>query len=316
MAKIIYEVYQNKNEHTAAYGKFYARVKNLESLNTRKLANHISEHGSIYTPDVVYGVLEKFRSCLLEMLLNSKKVKIEGLGTFYTTIECAKGGALTKDKFSVNKDIKGLHIRFLPEQEQEQNISSREFLKQAEFINVESLVKSDEDNGTTGNGSTENGGSQNQGGGSNGGGTGTVTPDNGGSQNSGSQNQGGNSGSGSNTGGNSGSQSGNTGGNSGSESGTEGDYRLVIYKYGNGTSTVTDDSEQEINSNDNVHSGSNVNVSVVSASELEPIVKVNGVRITLTENDGTYTGSFQMPTKGTVLEINSETDEMDFMDQD
>ena len=314
MAKIIYEVYQNKNEHTAAYGKFYARVKNLESLNTRKLANHISEHGSIYTPDVVYGVLEKFRSCLLEMLLNSKKVKIEGLGTFYTTIECAKGGALTKDKFSVNKDIKGLHIRFLPEQEQEQNISSREFLKQAEFINVESLVKSDEDNGTTGNGSTENGGSQNQGGGSNGGGTGTVTPDNGGSQNSGSQNQGGNSGSGSNTGGNSGSQSGNTGGNSGSQSGTEGDYRLVIYKYGNGTSTVTDDSEQEINSNDNVHSGSNVNVSVVSASELEPIVKVNGVRITLTENDGTYTGSFQMPTKGTVLEINSETDEMDFMD--
>ena len=189
MAKIIYEVYQNKNEHTAAYGKFYARVKNLESLNTRKLANHISEHGSIYTPDVVYGVLEKFRSCLLEMLLNSKKVKIEGLGTFYTTIECAKGGALTKDKFSVNKDIKGLHIRFLPEQEQEQNISSREFLKQAEFINVESLVKSDEDNGTTGNGSTENGGSQNQGGGSNGGGTGNGGTqqggDNGGSQNGG-----------------------------------------------------------------------------------------------------------------------------------
>ena len=161
MAKIIYEVYQNKNEHTAAYGKFYARVKNLESLNTRKLANHISEHGSIYTPDVVYGVLEKFRSCLLEMLLNSKKVKIEGLGTFYTTIECAKGGALTKDKFSVNKDIKGLHIRFLPEQEQEQNISSREFLKQAEFINVESLTKKEEEeNGTTGNGGSQSGGSQ------------------------------------------------------------------------------------------------------------------------------------------------------------
>ena len=126
MAKIIYEVYQNKNEHNAAYGKWYGRVKYLESLNTRKLSNHISEHGSIYTPDVVYGVMEKFRSCLLEMLLNSKKVKIEGLGTFYTTLECQKGGALTKEKFSVLKDVKGLHIRFLPEQEQEQNISSRE----------------------------------------------------------------------------------------------------------------------------------------------------------------------------------------------
>ena len=145
MAKIIYEVYQNQNVHNAAYGKWYGRVKYLESLNTRKLSNHISEHGSIYTPDVVYGVMEKFRSCLLEMLLNSKKVKIEGLGTFYTTLECQKGGAVSKEKFSVLKDIKGLHIRFLPEQEQETNISSREFLKQAEFINVDSLLKKEDD---------------------------------------------------------------------------------------------------------------------------------------------------------------------------
>ena len=174
MAKIIYEVYQNQNEHNAAFGKWYGRVKYLESLNTRKLSNHIAEHGSIYTPDVVYGVMEKFRSCLLEMLLNSKKVKIEGLGTFYTTLECVKGGALTKDKFNILKDVKGLHIRFLPEQEQEQNISSREFLKQAEFINVDNLTKKEEDeNGTTGNGSTNsgNGGSQSgeQGGNQNGG---------------------------------------------------------------------------------------------------------------------------------------------------
>jgi len=60
MAKIIYEVYQNQNLHNAAYGKYYARVKYLESMNTRKLSNHIAEHGSIYTPDVVYGVMEKF----------------------------------------------------------------------------------------------------------------------------------------------------------------------------------------------------------------------------------------------------------------
>ena len=157
MAKIIYEVYQNQNEHNAAFGKWYGRVKYLESLNTRKLSNHIAEHGSIYTPDIVYGVMEKFRSCLLEMLLNSKKVKIEGLGTFYTTLECQKGGALTKDKFNILKDVKGLHIRFLPEQEQEQNISSREFLKQAEFVNVENLLKKeDEENGSTGSNENEN----------------------------------------------------------------------------------------------------------------------------------------------------------------
>lgn len=162
MAKIIYEVYQNQNEHSRAFGKFYARVKYLESMNTRRLSNHIAEHGSIYTPDVVYGVMEKFRSCLIEMLLESKRVKIEGLGTFYATIECSKGGAVSKDKFNVQKNIEGLHIRFLPEQEQETNISSRQFLKQAEFVNVDSLLKEKEEEDTEG-GDSQGGGSDNSG---------------------------------------------------------------------------------------------------------------------------------------------------------
>ena len=300
MAKILYEVKQNQNSSSVAYGKWFAQVKTLETLNTRKLAQHISEHGSIYTPDVVYGVLEKFRSCLIEMLLESKKVKIEGLGTFYTTLENTKGGAQSKDKFNVNSHLKALHIRFLPEQTTEENISSRQFLKQAEFINIDSLLKKEEEteNGGDSTGG-DNSGSQNQG-------------SNSGSQDGGNSGSGSNSGSGTNTGGSTG---GNTGGNSGSQSGsqsgTEGDYRLVIYKYGNGAMSVTDDSEQEINSNDNVHSGSNVNISVVSGNGLEPTAKINGSSIALTENDGTYTGSFLMPTKGSVLEIDSEPDEFD-----
>ena len=173
MAKILYEVKKNLNSHSAAFGKWYAQIKSLETLNTRKLANHISEHGSIYTPDVVYGVLEKFRSCLVEMLLESKKVKIEGLGTFYCTLENQKNGALKKEDFNVNKHLKALHIRFLPEQTTEENISSREFLKKAEFINIDSLLQNKEEesdssassgqgNGSTG-GDSENGGSTNSG---------------------------------------------------------------------------------------------------------------------------------------------------------
>ena len=147
MAKILYEVKRNQNSHSAAFGKWYAQIKSLETLNTRKLANHISEHGSVYTPDVVYGVLEKFRSCLVEMLLESKKVKIEGLGTFYCTLENQKNGALKKEDFNVNKHLKALHIRFLPEQTTEENISSRQFLKQAEFINIEQLLDKEEEDG-------------------------------------------------------------------------------------------------------------------------------------------------------------------------
>ena len=186
MAKILYEVKKNQNTKSSAYGKWFAQIKTLETLNTRKLANHISEHGSIYTPDVVYGVLEKFRSCLLEMLLESKKVKIEGLGTFYCTLENTKGGAQKKEDFNVNKHLRALHIRFLPEQEQEQNISSREFLKKAEFINIEQWLKSQETDSNTGSGTTTDSGS-----GSDNTGSGTTTDSGSGSDNTGSDNTGG-----------------------------------------------------------------------------------------------------------------------------
>ncbi len=187
MAKILYEVKQNQNSFSAAFGKWYAQIKNLETLNTRKLAQHISEHGSIYTPDVVYGVLEKFRSCLVEMLLESKKVKIEGLGTFYCTLENQKNGAQKKEDFNVNKHLKALHIRFLPEQTTEENISSREFLKKAEFINIDSLLNKEGENQNGGNSTgddTGNGGSQSGNGGNQtgdqGGGTNTGGGENGG----------------------------------------------------------------------------------------------------------------------------------------
>ena len=206
MAKILYEVKKNQNTKSSAYGKWFAQIKTLETLNTRKLASHISEHGSIYTPDVVYGVLEKFRSCLIEMLLESKKVKIEGLGTFYCTVENTKGGAQKKEDFNVNKHLKALHIRFLPEQEQEQNISSREFLKKAEFINIEQWLKSQESDTTT---ETSQGGGTTEGGG-----TSSGTGGNGSSTNSGSDGSGSNSG-------NTGSGGGTSGGGSTSGDGVE-----------------------------------------------------------------------------------------------
>ena len=167
MAKIFYEVRQNKNVKSSVKDKWFAHSKSVETMNTRKLAKHISEHGSVYTTDVVFGVLEKFRSCLVEMLLESKRVKIDGLGTFFTTLENEPGGAAKKEDFSVAKNLKALHIRFMPEQEQEMNISSREFIKKAEFINVDSLggeKKEEQSNSSTSGSNSGSGSNQNQGG--------------------------------------------------------------------------------------------------------------------------------------------------------
>ena len=130
MSKILYEVYQNdiKDSESVMYGKWYARLKSIETMSIEKLAKHISEHGSVFTADVVEGVMKKFKTCLLEMLLESKKVKVAGLGTFYLTCECTKGGAEKESEFNVNQHLQALHIRFLPDQTAEDNLSSREFI--------------------------------------------------------------------------------------------------------------------------------------------------------------------------------------------
>ena len=164
MSKILYEVYKNdiKDSASVMYGKYYARLKSIETMSMTKLAKHISEHGSVFTEDVVEGVMKKFKTCLLEMLLESKKVKVAGLGTFYLTAECTKGGADKEEDFNVNQHLKALHIRFLPDQTQEDNLSSREFLKKAEFVNIKTLMtggaEGDESaNAPAGGGSTTGG---------------------------------------------------------------------------------------------------------------------------------------------------------------
>ena len=181
MAKIFYLLKQNNIKNSKIFGKWFAHGKTIETLNTRKLANHIAEHGSIYTPDVVFGVLEKFRSCLLEMLLESKRVKIDGLGIFFTTLENEKGGAAKKEDFTPQKNLKALHIRFLPDQVAETNISSREFIKKAEFVNAEAFADQlKEDTPSNGSGSGSGSGSSSSQSGNQGGNTGggSYTPGN------------------------------------------------------------------------------------------------------------------------------------------
>ena len=288
---ILYVLKQNKNRKSPAFGKWFAFPVIEETIDLDALAEHMSNHNTPYSKGAIKGMLTDMVACIKELLLEGKNVKIADLAIFSLGIK-NNGGAVSEDVFTVSKNIKGVKLRAR---------ATGELI--AKSLNLEAtLKKASATSKTSGNG------------GSNGGGT---TPTGGDSNTGGSQNQGG-SGS-SQSGGESQNGGTNTGGNSGSQSGTEqgqeGDYRLVIYKYGNGTSTVTDDSEQEINSNDQVHSGSNVNISVVPAGGKEPLAKVNGIRIALTENDGTYTGSFVMPTKGTVLEINSEPSEWDYADE-
>ena len=120
-------------------------------------------------------------------------------------------------------------------------------------------------------------------------------------ENGGSSQEGGNTNQGGNTGDNSDSQSEN-GDNDQSQ---QSSYNLTIARSGSGTSTVTDDSENVITGQSSFAPGSNLNIEIVPAEGQVPTATINGSSIELTENDGTYTGSFQMPAQASVLVLNS-----------
>jgi len=116
---------QNKNEDSRAYGKWYAELMDRESISTRALAKHIASHGSPYTEDMIIGILAALSRCIPEIVSEGTGVKLDGLGQFYPSLETT--GAETPSKFSIQENVKGVHIRFLPDSSKLDNMTSREF---------------------------------------------------------------------------------------------------------------------------------------------------------------------------------------------
>ena len=126
-----YDLRQNNAEGKPTYELWYPRVVRHGTLSLRGLADHIADHGSIYTRDVVVGVLTKFTTCLVELVKQGQAVKLDGLGIFYPTIEAK--GAETPVNYSAIEYVKGVHIRFNPDTTDLDNISSRAFMAKCTF---------------------------------------------------------------------------------------------------------------------------------------------------------------------------------------
>ena len=289
---ILYVLKQNKNSKSAAFGKYFAYPVIEETVTLEGLAEHMSNHNTPYSKGAIKGMLTDMVSCIKELLLEGKNVKIADLAIFSLGIK-NNCGAVSEDVFTVSKNIKGVKLRAR---------ATGELISKS--LNLEAtLKKASATSKTSGNGSSNGGGSTPTGDDSNNGGSqnqsGSGSSQNGSeSQNSGTNGDSQNGGSGTNTGGNSGSQS-------GTEQDQESTYNLTIARSGSGTSTVKDDSENVITGQRSFASGTNLNVEIVPAEGQVPTARINSNNITLTENDGTYTGSFQMPAQNSVLEINS-----------
>ena len=285
---------QNKNIKNSGYGKYYPEVDTQETLTLKGFAKHMSDHGSIYSLDLIEGVLKKITQCLPELISQGVPIRLDPLGTFLPTCTVDKPLRDIPDMEGAdpNDVVKGVHIRFLPYGVEDENITSRRFKSEycsLEFRNIidtqevtidgkkkkvtnltpieTAIAKWKEANGGTSSGSSEGSG--------NGSSSGSDSESGNGDSQSGSQNQATN-------------------------------FALTITTSGNGSATVTLNGNA-VTSGDNLSEDDEVEISVTPATGQVPTATLNGSEIELTEDGGVYTGNFAMPAEASTLVINTGT---------
>ena len=74
--------------------KTYGKIIYRGTLKMADMVEHIAKHGTVYTEDVVIGVITKLKNCIQEMLADGYKVKLDGIGTLYPVLTSEGAAAL------------------------------------------------------------------------------------------------------------------------------------------------------------------------------------------------------------------------------
>ena len=155
MAKLIYKKYQNQNKKSNGFGKTYARMVPVGTLDTNDICKHIAKHGTIYTSDIVKGVVEKFINCFEELLLEGYKLKLDGLGTFYLSVKTE--GAETEKDFNPASNIKKVRVVFLGDQAKRSEYATKVMTRKAQWRDVNDLTGSEGESAGSGTGAGSEG---------------------------------------------------------------------------------------------------------------------------------------------------------------
>ena len=99
------------NTASRVYGMWFAYPVIEETIDLDGLSEHMSNHNSPYSKGVIKGLLTDMISCIKELLLEGKNVKIDDLAIFSIGIKNAKGGAEKEEDFTVSKNISGVKLR-------------------------------------------------------------------------------------------------------------------------------------------------------------------------------------------------------------
>ena len=141
--------------------KTYGKIIYRGTLSLNDMAEHIMKHGTVYTEDVVIGVITKLKSCMQEMLADGYKVKLDGIGTLYPTLT-SEGVDDAKD-FSAQENIVRVGVSFLADQSRKSQYKASA-MKQNTTLSTRlyNELTGEDEEGTTPNPTPSGGGGENQ----------------------------------------------------------------------------------------------------------------------------------------------------------
>ena len=139
---LIYKPYQATLANKEGQKLYSPRlVKFGKAVNTQKMAELIAEKASLTAGDV-HNVIRNLMSVMREQLLNSRTVRLEGLGTF-TMIAKANGKGVELESKVSSAQITSLRCQFTPEYTREANGSAtRALTSGVEFVHVKDVAGS------------------------------------------------------------------------------------------------------------------------------------------------------------------------------
>ena len=98
---IKFKKYQNKNEESKAFNKWYGRAVH-ELVEFDEFINHMANHHCVFSEGVIRGVLIEMELCLRELLLEGKAVRMDDLGIFALSIANKPGGAAQASDYTAD----------------------------------------------------------------------------------------------------------------------------------------------------------------------------------------------------------------------
>ena len=121
---INYSVYMLPNQiDDSQPAKAYAKAQVKEVMTFRQFVAHVAEHGG-HKRGQVKGVLSDMCSCLVEQLLEGKKIQLDDLGNFWLSL--TSEGAESCEAFTA-KNITGVRILFTPGEDFENLLGRADF---------------------------------------------------------------------------------------------------------------------------------------------------------------------------------------------